>query len=476
MQARQRSDPARIRLARLERLQELTAGLSAAIEPGEVARLIFDRGLALVEARAITLFWEGATGELELLHGLGLSEAFVQRHRILSSDSSLPIAEAFRTGEPVWLGTPEAIAARSPEAAEIAREEGDAAWAAIPLLAGRSRGALGLRFDEPRPFDEEERGFVVAVARQCAEALERAHLFEGQRRLAERLRQVYSTAAALSGAATPSHVADAAFRGLTALGACAASIHALDGPERLVLLARRGPALPGEDRPLPVDAPAPAPEVVRTGKALWLESPQEIDERFPLLAGERAARGEGAWAVVPLLAGGTSLGALSIAYPNPHRIEAEEKTFVRMLAIPCAQALERARLSEEALRLREDAARDSAALDAMFAAAPVGLALLDREMRFVRVNALLAGMNGIAAEAHLGQTPAELLPGPAAAQMAAAFRRALERGAHDLTRIGELGSAPGETRRWRESWFPVRVEGAIVGVGLLVAEEPIRRS
>jgi GAF domain-containing protein len=635
-------DPARVRLDRLERLQGLTAALSAAVTPEQVAAIIFDRGLGLVGARVVTLFWEQSPGQLELVHGLGLSDAFVQRFRVLGPDVALPSAEAWRTGEPVWLGSLDAIRARFPEAAALAQAEGDHAWAAIPLVVDRARGALGLRFDAPRAFEPEERDFVVAVARQCAQALERAQLYEAQRRLAdrisslqsttaglaaavtpaevaavvfrallglgardvalfyvvvperldqlfgtaqdpvlrqrtervpidqptpftdaartgtpvwldspeairtaypdleadrarrkdgawvavplrieerstgalvlyfpegrslpvvdrsfvlaiaqqcaqalerarlyegqrlltERLRQIHSTAAALSGAATPTGVAEAAFRGIAQLGASSAEIHAVDGPERLVLLARHGPPGGAAGAVLPIDAPAPAAEVVRTGKALWLESPEEIRDRFPTMELERAGRGDGAWAAVPLLAGGNTLGAITVAFPAAHRFETDEKAYIRMLAGPCAQALERARLYETASRLRADAVRDSATLDAMLSAAPVAMGLLDLRMRFLKVTATLARLSGLSETDHLGRTPIELLPGIPGEHLASSFQKVIATGLAlegDVLQ-GETPLAPGRTRRFVASWFPVRVGTEIVGVGVLLSE------
>lgn len=638
------TDAASVRLDRLERLQGLTAALSAAATPDEVAGLIFVRGLALVGARAVTLFWEAGEGELVLLSGLGLSDEFAQRYRRVTPDAALPSAEAYRTGAAVWLGTRDEIASRFPEAAALVAPEGDEAWAAIPLVVGRSRGALELRFDAPRPFDEAEREFVVAVARQCAQALERARLyeaqkrladrlqalqqttaglagaltpaevaavvfrgllglgaqgggifyrsaperlellfqhgadaapllqrlarvpldapaphtdavrtgapvwldtpeaidaaypdlaadraardeggwvavplalegrnvgalaltfregrrlgeedrgfvlalaqqgaqalerarlFEGQKKLLERLGQIQSTSAALSGAATPRNVAEVAFRGLATLGAVSAEIHALEGLERLALLARQGPVPAVAARPVAIDAPAPAAEVVRTGKALWLESPEEIVDRFPALEAEREARGESSWAVVPLLAGGTTLGALSVAFPAPRRFEPDEKAFVRMLAMPCAQALDRARLYEAAAQQRAETEWNAATLAAMIGAAPVGLALLDRDFRFLRINEVLARIDGVPADAHLGRTPPEVLPGLTLPPVEEAFRRVLETGQRvdDLKVVGETPAAPGTTRRFGVSLYPVRVGAEVVGVGLMVREE-----
>lgn len=49
-----------------------------------------------------------------------------------------------------------------------------------------------------------------------------------------------------------------------------------------------------------------------------------------------------------------------------------------------------------------------AELDAIYRAAPVGLAALDRSLRYVRVNELLARMNGRTVEEHVGRAVAEI--------------------------------------------------------------------
>ena len=117
-----RRDAADVRLARLARLQALTAELSAAATPQEVAAIIFERGLDLVGARVVTLYWEQAPGQLEMIHGLGVSEEWVHRYRRIAADTPLPTAEVYRTGKPVWLGTPEEMRSRFPEAAARSRK------------------------------------------------------------------------------------------------------------------------------------------------------------------------------------------------------------------------------------------------------------------------------------------------------------------------------------------------------------------
>src|SRR5262249_41239371 len=62
----------------------------------------------------------------------------------------------------------------------------------VPLeVDGRVHGGLSLSFGEVRDFDQVERDFVMALARQCAQSLERARLYEAAqaaRRAAEEAR------------------------------------------------------------------------------------------------------------------------------------------------------------------------------------------------------------------------------------------------------------------------------------------------
>jgi signal transduction histidine kinase len=56
------------------------------------------------------------------------------------------------------------------------------AWAIVPILVGEwAIGAVGWAFDQNRVFNEEERAFMLALAQQCAQALERARLAEQEK-------------------------------------------------------------------------------------------------------------------------------------------------------------------------------------------------------------------------------------------------------------------------------------------------------
>src|SRR5262249_35074606 len=127
---------------------------------------------------------------------------------------------------------------------------------------------------------------------------------------------------------------------------------------------------------------------------------------------------------------------------------------------------------QEAQAARQRSDESLASLDALLQNAPIGLGFMDTELRYVRVNAALAAINGLPAEAHIGRRGEELLPG-LDPPVAPALRRALRGGAPLLDRelSGATPAAPGETRYWLASYYPVRApDGRTLGLGLIVNE------
>ena len=110
-------------------------------------------------------------------------------------------------------------------------------------------------------------------------------------------------------------------------------------------------------------------------------------------------------------------------------------------------------------------------LEALFDEAPVGLAFLDADLRYRRVNARLAAINGLDAEAHAGRTPSELL-GEIGIVAEATMRRVLETHStvEEMEFSGETPAHPGVRREFLASFFPVEE-----GVGVVVADVTDRR-
>ncbi|GAA0472473.1 SpoIIE family protein phosphatase [Streptomyces sp. NPDC046215] len=87
--------------------------------------------------------------------------------------------------------------------------------------------------------------------------------------------------------------------------------------------------------------------------------------------------------------------------------------------------------------------RDLALSVGLIAQSPIGLAVLDTDLRFVMVNPALERIHGLPAEAHLGRRVGEALPRSDAAEIEAAMREVLETGTPLLDRfaVGRQGGA-----------------------------------
>jgi PAS domain S-box-containing protein len=197
-------------------------------------------------------------------------------------------------------------------------------------------------------------------------------------------------------------------------------------------------------------------------------SPDITAERRPGLE-KLAAR---SYMIVPLLARGRVFGTLTLLSTRAGRhYTPEDLVFAETFAVRCALAIDNARLYEAAERSR-------ALLDTVFSTAPVGLALVDTNQRYVRVNPALAALNGRSAEAHVGHTLEEVL-GPLGKRMGAVHRSVIRSGEPQLGQesSGELPGAPGRTSHWLGSHTPVRgTDGHIVGVAVTVIDITERKA
>jgi PAS domain S-box-containing protein len=111
----------------------------------------------------------------------------------------------------------------------------------------------------------------------------------------------------------------------------------------------------------------------------------------------------------------------------------------------------------------------SALFDIVGEGAPVGLGLVDTELRYVRINAALAAINGRPAADHVGRRIDEVLP-ELADVLVPIYTRVLETGEAILEYEVARETPGGHVRHVLASWFPVRVDGQIVGVGAVVVD------
>lgn len=184
---------------------------------------------------------------------------------------------------------------------------------------------------------------------------------------------------------------------------------------------------------------------------------------------------------------GEELWGLLIAHQcaSPREWQPSEIELMRQLATQAGIAIQQADLFERVraeLRERqlvEAALRESqiqlqrqlAEIETIYQSAPIGLNILDTDLRFVRINQRLAEMNGFSVQAHIGRSVRELLPdmADAAEQLLLAV---LETGKPVLNveLTGETPAQPGVQRTWVESFLPLKDGERVIGISTVCEE------
>ena len=165
-----------------------------------------------------------------------------------------------------------------------------------------------------------------------------------------RTQRLQALTAELSRAVSVRQVSDAIVRqGVAALEATGGGLRLLSGDGTALELVRSAgyPEELVEARGrVDIDDPVPVAAAVRAGRAIYVESAQMLERRFPTVAAGPRLSASQAWAAVPLMGSAGPLGALALSFDRPRWFDAEDRGMMFGLASQSAQALDRARLYE----------------------------------------------------------------------------------------------------------------------------------
>ncbi|MBN0043402.1 SpoIIE family protein phosphatase [Streptomyces actuosus] len=118
--------------------------------------------------------------------------------------------------------------------------------------------------------------------------------------------------------------------------------------DRLTIIGHHGQQ-PGDEGPfaqLALETDYPAAEVVRTGRAVYLSSPEQYRERYPLTWPLAQRFHRQSWAFLPLTVAGGTMGAWMAAFTYPVAFTPDERSVLTTVARMLAQALSRAGAAE----------------------------------------------------------------------------------------------------------------------------------
>jgi len=168
-------------LNRMTRLQRVTAALSGALTVEQVAEVVLHDSAEAIGA---------SSGVISIVTERGLEDTarmglLLGTPKLLPLDANLPMPEAVRRRSSVIVESREEWQADY-EPAPSAFE----AFVAVPLVfEGRARACMGLGLPLPGAPDDQDMGLLNAIARQGAQAVERARLFDERASIARTLQE-----------------------------------------------------------------------------------------------------------------------------------------------------------------------------------------------------------------------------------------------------------------------------------------------
>lgn len=343
----------------VERLHAVLAALAPALSPDDVASAALVVTQSILGASSAVAYVLGEAGRMELKASAGLPSDVVEQHGVLDLAARLPLSRAIREGTPLWLESPQAVAAELDEDRAGALTLG--AVVALPLVTRSAVGGIAFGFTTARPFPPDERRLLSTIASQCALALERAFLFQEERTLRERFELFAEASALLSSSLDHRTTLKTLARiAVPRLGDwCGVEILNDDGSSEMVAVEHVDQALVARvlehcrRRERPHHVPAWLSSVLRTGEPeLYAELTDELlaaladDDEQLRMARELGLRSA---IVAPLIARGSCVGAMILVSSRPGRRYGErDVAVVQKLANRAGLAVDNARLYEAA--------------------------------------------------------------------------------------------------------------------------------
>ncbi len=418
------------------RLQRAADALISARTPEDVLDAVLTEGVRAAEARGGLIATLSDDGEwLDVVASRGYDSRFIEPFRRFPLAGDFPLSEAVRTGKGVFLRSERERDERYPEL--VGRSQPGHALVCLPLVGEQGpMGGLVFSFASDQEFPPARQALKLALARQVALALERAHLVVAEQALRERLSFLAEATALLTSSLelelTLERLIQLAVPQLADWCAIAMLVEETGEIEQLVVAhqdperKRWAEEMQARSRTIMIDDEFDlTARVIRTAEPIFLrEVPQELldeaVERDPNAAEALEEISIRSAITVPLRSGERTFGALTLV-SEVRELEDADFELAQELAARAAIAVENARLYREAER------RAEAALALAYVGD--GVVLLDDDGRVRFWNAAAAAITGVRETDALGRRPAEVV---------AAWE--------ELTRLAELADAEAPER------------------------------
>jgi PAS domain S-box-containing protein len=348
--------------ARNQSLLDFATQLSSTLTTREVVNIVAQTALTAVGGDTIGIFQLSKDSRiLERLSIIGLDERFFDHYPALRLDANYAIAESIRDKKVLSFETQQEYIRHYPHLeAEIKHVEHHAIICLPFFVNDHLLGGMYIAFARPRSFEVDERSFLFLMAQLCGQALERVNLYEAEHqarkeaeRKSTRIEALQSITANFSAAATAQEVlqviVNQAFHILNAhMGAVTLLSDDRSGVQIVAQFAVNKPLLT-EYQFIPFARQTPISDVAQTRQPIWIRSLEEYEQLYPEISKAVHLRtGTQAIACLPLIIHDKLIGSLGMSFPTPQNFNAEDRDYLTALAQQSAQALVRAKLSEQA--------------------------------------------------------------------------------------------------------------------------------
>jgi PAS domain S-box-containing protein len=377
---------------RIARLQRVTAALSEALTPLQVARIVVEQGAPALGAVSGTVMLLAEDGQnLEIVYSAS-PQPVIQPYQHFPISLRVPAADAARSGEPVWIESRQQYLERYPHLADQIKLWDHQSALAIPMFdKGRMLGVLALSFDSTLPYTPKDQDYVLTLARQGAQALERARLYEAEqkaRRVATEFAQqqeaLYKLTNQLQRTNSLEDVFNAALDAiLGALRCDRASILLFNDSDLMHFVAWRGLS---DNYRKSTDGHSPWKPDEKNAEPISINdiATGEISDSLRTVIQEN---GIGSLAFIPLVSDGKLIGKFMTYYNTPHVFSEGELELSLTIARQLAFGIER-KQAEEALRENERRFRE------MIDALPTAIYTTDAEGLLTHFNPAAVEFSG----------------------------------------------------------------------------------
>ncbi|MFC4453928.1 ATP-binding protein [Deinococcus sonorensis] len=362
----------------VEAWARVTRALGEAATPHQVILAVVHEGIQALGADGGTVALPTPDGQaLQINEYSGYDARAMAPWRTLPLTLHTPSTAAFQQQRPLFIEEPEQAGREYPSLVEMLQRF-SGSMVALPLLAPqRVLGVLLLTFTQQRHFDATDRTFLIALAGQCAQALERSEALQQARQLNEQLSFLAQASEVLSSSLNLDETLDSIARLMVPrlTDWCAIYLPAPDGLLHPVTVVHQDPSMVQFLRQFIERNPVHNSPDNGTGRVFITGEPELVpvitDEMYDALPQSEDWKDDvrrlqlRSVITVPMTAGGRVVGVLGLARTSLDRVYGpEDVAFALEVAGRAGYAVENARLYGQAQQELQERQRAQQELDA----------------------------------------------------------------------------------------------------------------